>query len=595
LEYCRSDLRWPAEPAAFAGSAQAHEEDMNIWNALNHLPRSRLRNGNTVASRGNPSGGRRTPRWALAVLLAGLALLPGNAAAQAFDADRYHRQCLAFEQGGDYETARQSCLNALAVNPDHLQARIALARIELALGDLAEAESALLQIVGESRGPEPHLLLAEVYSRSERYPQAETALAEAGRRIVASGRQDLAGRLAFLRGDLAERRGRFTEALRHYQDAVRLQPGERLNYVRLASLLLEMGDADDAQAKLEEYLAPGRPTDAEVSSLLGRSLWAQGELEAAARELERSLSLRTAREGAVQARDLRALGLIYYALGDTRAGGLAIREATRRGNLFTTFFSGNLAWLLLLLLLLAVHLVGESRIGTTSSPETGDGPRQWSVGQVYMVAWTALLVALPLAVGYGALRYDNLLALLTPVQSSDTRAVFFIVFSLMAAWGARRRARLNGWLPGPALTSGGERVPAGILLGAVMLAATLAYLKYVPSREWRGDFFLDLAHLTPAVAAALVLIPFSEIFFRAFAFPAFESRYGTGFAVLISGSLSALLFANPALLLLAFGLVLSSAYRSTRSGALTLAAQLTLHLGLLAAVLLLPWARSLFV
>jgi tetratricopeptide (TPR) repeat protein/membrane protease YdiL (CAAX protease family) len=527
----------------------------------------------------------------LAVLLC---LLPA-AAAQTFDPDRYHRQCLAFEQGGDYETARESCLNALAADPNHHPARLSLARIELALGNLGAAENALRQLGTGMTAAEPQLLLAELLIRGERFPEAEAALAEAGRRIRAGGELALAGRHAFLLGELAEARGRFSEALGHFQEAVRREPGDRRNRLRLASLLFEMGEAEAAQAELQAYLSGAGGRDAEVSSLLGWTLWAQGDLDGAARELERSLALRNTREGEAAARDLRALGLVYYGLGDGPAGSLALREATRRGNLFTTFFSGNLAWLLLLLLLLAVHLVGESRIGITSSVDTSEGPKLWTVGQVYAIAWTALLTGLPLAVLYGVLRYDNLLALLTPIQSSDTRAVFFIVFSLLVAIGAWRRAGLNGWRPGATLLAGGERVPLGVLMGAAMLAATLAYRNYLPDWTWRGDYFLELAHLTPAVAAALALIPLSEIFFRAFAFPALENRYGTGFAVLISGSLSALVFATPAVLLLALGLALATAFRANRSGAMTFAAQLTLHLGLLLAVAMYPWARSLFV
>jgi tetratricopeptide (TPR) repeat protein len=530
----------------------------------------------------------------LGLALATLLCLLPIASAQTFDPDRYHRQCLAFEQGGDYETARESCLNALAADPAHRPARLSLARIELALGNLAAAENALRQLGSGVGTAEPQLLLAEVLIRSERFPEAESALEEAGRRIAARGERAFAGRHAFLRGELAEARGRFSEALGHFQEAVRLDPGNRRNRLRLATLLFDMGDAETAQAELQAYLS-GANTDAEVSSLLGRTLWAQGDLEGAARELERSLALRNSREGEAEARDLRALGLVYYGLGDGPAGSLALREATRRGNLFTTFFSGNLAWLLLLLLLLAVHLVGESRIGVTSSVDTSEGPKLWTLGQIYGIAWTALLTGLPLAVLYGVLRYDNLLALLTPVQSSDTRAVFFIVFSLLVAIGAWRRVGLNGWRPGPTLFGGGERIPLGVLMGAAMLAATLAYRIYLPDWTWRGDFFLELAHLTPPVAAALALIPLSEVYFRAFAFPALENRYGTGFAVLISGSLSALVFATPAVLLLALGLALATAFRANRSGAMTFTAQLTLHLGLLLAVALFPWARSLFV
>lgn len=534
--------------------------------------------------------------WLLPFILLLLAL-PQSAQAQIFNAERYLNNCLEFERGGDFETARQSCLNALASDPDLTRARLALGRIELALGNLSAAETNLRQARGRIDSPEPLLLLADVMIRGKRLDEAESALREAAARVGQTNGRSWAGQHAFLKGVLEESRGNFTEALRHFQEAVRLEPNERRYLLRLASLYFEMGEADEAQGALQSYLrsATGQQVDADISSLLGRTYWAQGDLDAAAVELEAALARRASAGGPDQARDLRALALVYYGLGNYQAGGLALREAMLRGNPLETFFSGNLPWLLLLLLLLALHLVGESRIGATSSANTSEEPHPWTVGQVYGIAWVGLLCGLPVAVAYGYLRYENFLALVTPVQNSDTLAVFFSVFSLIVAVGAWRRTRINGWAAGMALLGGSERVPAGILLGIAMLAGTFAYRHYVPEGPWRAEFFLDLAHLTPAVAAAMVLIPLSEIFFRPFAFSAFENRYGSTTAVLISGGLSALLFATPLLLLLAMGLILAAAYRSSRSGALTFAAQMTLHLGLLFGILLFPLARSLFV
>ena len=543
-----------------------------------------------------PSFLRPHPGYWLLPLLILLLALPTPARAQLFDADRYLRNCLEFERGGDYETARQSCLNALASDPDLAQARLALGRIELALGNLSAAESNLQQARRRIDSPEPLLLLADLMIRSKRFDEAEGVLRDASGRIQRSVGNSWAARHAFLEGSLEEARGNFTEALNHFREAVRLEPNDRDYRTSLASLYFEMGDATEAQAVLRSYLnSSGSRVDAAISSLLGRTYWAQGDLPAAATELEAALATRSARGGPEQARDLRALALVYYGLGDYQAGGLALREAMLRGNPLETFFSGNLPWLLLLLLLLAVHLIGESRIGATSSADTGEEPLTWSVGQVYGIGWTGLLCAVPAAVAYGYLRYENLLALVTPVQNSDTLAIFFIVFSLVVTVGAWRRTAVNGWSPGQTLLGGSERVPAGILLGVAMLAAAIAYRHYVPEGPFRADFFLDLAHLTPAVAVAMLLLPLSEIYFRPFAFTAFENRYGTGFAVLISGGLSALLFATPLLLLLAMGLVLAAVYRSTRSGALTFAAQFTLNAGLLAGILLFPLLRSLFV
>lgn len=543
-----------------------------------------------------PSFHRPHPGLCLLPLLVLVLALFQVGQAQIFNADRYLRNCLEFERGGDFETARQSCLNALTSDPGLSQARLALGRIELALGNLSAAESNLQQARARVDSPEPLLLLADLMIRSKRFDEAQGVLRDAAQRVGQPNGRSWAGQHAFLEGRLEESRGSFTQALTRFQEAVRFEPNNRLYHLRLAALYLQMGEADAAQEVLQSYLSRVEgQVDADVSSLLGRTYWAQGDLTAAAVELESALARRSSRGGPEQARDLRSLALVYYGLGDYQAGGLALREAMLRGNPLETFFSGSLPWLLLLLLLLAVHLVGESRIGATSSAETSQEPRLWSVGQVYGIGWAGILTGLPVAVVYGYLRYENLLALVTPVQNSDTLAIFFIVFSVIVSAGAWRRTARNGWAAGEALLGGSERLAAGILLGVAMLAATFAYRIYVPPGPWRAEFFLDFAHLTPAVAAAMVLIPLSEIYFRAFAFPAVESRYGSALALLISGGLSALIFATPIVLLLALSLLLAAVFRSTRSGALTFTAQATLHWGLLVAILAFPLARSLFV
>lgn len=534
--------------------------------------------------------------WALALVLA------TNALAQGFDPQRYYQQCLAFEEGGDLETARHSCLNAIAADPQFDLARLAVARIELALGNLTAAESQLQQARGSSDETEYRLLLAQVFIESGRYGEAESELLAARPAVAAAG-ADLRSRHAYLLGEMERRRGRFNVALDHFRSAVRALPSDLEYTLALASLLFEVGELEEARTVLESHVAQfGDPREAVVNSLLGWTLWAQGDLGRAAQELERAMSLRGAGFGAAQARDLRALGLVYYGLGEVQDGSLAMQEAAARGNLFETFLSGNLTWVLLLLLMVALHLIGESRVGgqPLEQGDDSDYATMWSVGTVYRIAGVALLLSLPLAMAYGVVRYGNLLAMFTPVQDGDTRAVLFIAFSLVVAWGAWRTAARNGWQPRATLLGTVGRpsrengTSTGVLLGLLMLAATFVYRAYLPDWEWLGNHFLDLAHLTTAAAVALLVIPLSEIYFRSFAFPAFERRYGPEMGILISAVLSALIFATPAPLLLGIGLVLATAYRGSRNGALTFTAMATLHWGLLIAVVTVPLARSLF-
>jgi membrane protease YdiL (CAAX protease family) len=134
----------------------------------------------------------------------------------------------------------------------------------------------------------------------------------------------------------------------------------------------------------------------------------------------------------------------------------------------------------------------------------------------------------------------------------------------------------------------------GIGLGILMLAAVLAYLAYAPLGGLLGPFYLDPTHLTPLVVAALVLLPLTELFFRAFLIPPLRRRYDGSIATIGSAALYGLTLVTPVALLFVFGLVLSEVYRRRSNGITPLLAQLVLNVGLVLAVAFSPWARSLF-
>ena len=117
---------------------------------------------------------RRSHRFPVFLTLALMAIAWSAAIAQgqAFSSERYLQECLRFEAGGDLGTARGSCLNALEIAPDLVDAQLALARIEFGLGDLASAESRLVRIRGQVPGAEPAVLLAEIAFASERIDEA---------------------------------------------------------------------------------------------------------------------------------------------------------------------------------------------------------------------------------------------------------------------------------------------------------------------------------------------------------------------------------------------------------------------------------------
>jgi tetratricopeptide (TPR) repeat protein/membrane protease YdiL (CAAX protease family) len=531
---------------------------------------------------------------ALALLLL-LPLLSAPAQAQGFSASRFFEQCLRFEAGGDLDSARESCLNALKADPGLTDAQLAAARIELALGDTGSAEQRLLRIRNSVASPEPVILLAEIAIRQGRLDEAEGYLASADSLLSRDFNNELAARRSYLAGELAFRRGEFQLALAGYRQASSSEPLVGRYYLAAAGVLLELGLPEAAADELKGYrLASGEEGSAELHALLGRAYWSAGLLPAAAAELETAAVLRGGRQASERAADLRTVAAIYYGQGDLTRGNLALQDAMRQGNLLNLINGNPLLWLLLLLLIAGAHLVGEGRAAQLSTATPADGARPWSIAQTYGILLTAVLTGLAAAFLYGTYAFGNYLAFLTPLQSGDTLAVFLIAFTLVAVAGAWRRLRRNGWDPVERLFGRGDHLPAGIGVGLLLLAVTLLYLWFLPRGGLYGHFYFNLNQLSVVVLAAMIIVPFSELFFRAFALPPFMQRYGDTTAIIISAGLYALVLGTPVLLLLILGLITAAAFRSSGSGLLVFVAQLTLHAGLLLAVTFSSLAATLF-
>ncbi len=544
-------------------------------------------------------GGRRF-LMGMGLLLIGHGLLgPGLAQSGRFNAGTYYGQCLRFEAGGDLETARQSCLNALSLDPRLKDAALALARIDTALGNLGEAETRLNGLVSlNPQSAEPYVLLAEIALRGERYGEAQGFLDTAALRLEERYNRALEGRRSFLAGKLAEARGEVSAALQAYGAAVRADGLEVRYRLADAGLRYKLGDLAGAAAGLRSFETLSGERNAEVYSLRGHVAWAMSELEEAADNLETAVILRGSSDREATQRDLRDLALIYYGQGDVRSGNEALRGAENPyGGL-----DGNPLWLLLLAALLALHLVGESRIASGSTLEFAEGPELWTVGQVYLALLSALLVAGAGTILYGALRFGNLLAFATPVQAGEARALFFALLSLTLVGVTLWRVRRNGWRPLETLMGstdlrtgrrGSGGVGAGIGSGGLLLGLVLAAQVYAPWRPFWG-FYLDLSRLTLPLLAAVVLMPLSALYFRAFVIPPLTKRYTPLIGTLLSGTLYALVLGAPVALMLLIGLLLAEMYGRTRNGLSPLLAQYVLHLGLLIGVAFSPWVRSLF-
>ena len=539
---------------------------------------------------------RRNPRFPVLRTLAVLAIAWSAAIAhgQAFSATRYLEECLRFEAGGDLGTARGSCLNALEISPGLVDAQLALARIEFGLGELASAESRLVRIRDRVTGAEPVVLLAEIAFASGRVDEAAAQASTARTLLTLQDDLGLRARVSFLDGRIAEARGEIDAALAAYAEAV-ASDGLAVRY-RLASadLRYRLGDLEGALVELRAFEAlSGGALDADVKSLLGRTLWAQGSSIEAAGQIETALALRPLRDTSGQAADLRALSVLYFGQGDVEGGGLALREALRRGNLIEQFDGNTMLWLLVLTLLLAVHLVGEARHGGLVTPPA-EGPKPWSLGQAYGILLTSVFVGGSASIVYGVVVHDNLLVLLTPYQQHEARSVYLIAFAVTVAGLSWWRVRRNGWDAGERLLGRSDGVLSGVLVGALLFGGFLAYLLYVPRGGAAGPFFLDLASLTPLRVAALAAIPLAELFFRGVLRPAASRRYGGPLTVVVVGFAWALAFATPLLALVPAGLALAEVDRRRPNGLAAATALWVAWLGIAATVAVSPFVRSLF-
>lgn len=545
-----------------------------------------------------PRKDRSKRRGVLRALLAIVAVLlpPGTALAQNFDGARFLDQCLRLEAGGDYVTARESCLNVLQLEASNTEAILALARIEIELGNISSAQSRLQQVRARVATAEPALLLADIAIRMGRLDEAESHLSSARSQLASQPNNELAARHAFMTGRVAESRGELQVALGSYRQAAAAEPLVSRYYEAAAGVLMAMGLPEAAVAELNSYReASGERGSAQLHSLLGQAQWAGGNLALAASEFESAFTLRAGRDGQAQAEDLRSLAAIYYGMGDLQNGNLALRDSLRQGNLLRLLAGNGLVWIILLLLLAGAHLIAESNVtaGRTLIERT-DNPQMWSVGRVYGILIVGALLGIAAALAYSGLVLDNWLAFVTPLQAADVYAVFVVAFTIVAVAGTWITVRQSGWDVMERLLGGGNQLLPGLGLGVLLLAVIIGWMAYVQTGFMAARWYFDLNHLTPLVLAALIVVPFSELYFRALVVPAFERRYGAQAAVGLSAALYALVLGTPAFLLLVLGAILGWAFLRSRSGLLVLVAQFTVSAGLLLLNTVVPWIGTLF-
>ncbi|MGK2859208.1 MAG: sulfatase-like hydrolase/transferase [Thermoanaerobaculia bacterium] len=130
-------------------------------------------------------------------------------------------------------------------------ARLTIARAQLAKRDLVAAERAVQYVIEDpSRRRDGLILMAQIRTSQKRYDDAMVLLDGVKTESAALGLQVHAS-YHFARGDLLARMGKLPEAKQSFQEEIKLYPGNREAYVRLAVLLTLEGREDEANRTFE--------------------------------------------------------------------------------------------------------------------------------------------------------------------------------------------------------------------------------------------------------------------------------------------------------------------------------------------------------
>ncbi|MCM2316200.1 MAG: tetratricopeptide repeat protein, partial [Thermoanaerobaculia bacterium] len=139
----------------------------------------------------------------------------------------------------------------LAIESHPGAARLTIARAYLAMRDLASAERAVQYVIDDpSRKRDGLILMAQIRTSQRRFDDAMALLDGVKAESAALGLQAHAS-YHFARGDLLARMGRLPEAKQSFQEEIRLYPGNREAYVRLAVLFTLEGREDEANRTFE--------------------------------------------------------------------------------------------------------------------------------------------------------------------------------------------------------------------------------------------------------------------------------------------------------------------------------------------------------
>lgn len=523
---------------------------------------------------------------------------------------RQFQDCQAFAAKGLLETAVEACRTATSADPRFGEAFLELAGLHRRLGQLIQAGTALAAARELLPGnPVVDVVLGELRLDEGLPLDAELAAASALRAMgtpVPAALRLVAARAERVRAVAAERTGRPQVAMEAFARAVEHDPANLDLSIEYGRLLLATGNAGQAVVVFRRLVGllevDGVPGALAVaSSELGRAQWAAGDMSGATASLNSAL-MEGDPTSPRYAADYLILAAVQYGQGRFAEAGVTLRAAlVLNPGAVGAALASVLPWLVGFLLLIGVALVGESRIDPVSTIEIGDGPRMWGPASVYSKLIYGALIGLVASVAYGAMTYENLLALFTPVQTSGARAVYLIAFALVTVLLALISLKREGWTIRQALFPGnpkGYNPEFGLAIGTGALLAGLLIVNQVIFQPIGPDalrvFAIDLKTPGPMVFLALLAVPAGELYFRGFAYPALARRYGRGMGVVICGLTSALAIGLPLVWLFIAGALLSLLFSRTKTSTTPWLASFT-ALGLIAALIaLVPSVRALF-
>lgn len=246
---------------------------------------------------------------------AALSVLAGASEAQRDGLDVRRRMALLRFQVGDLEAARGEAAAIVERWPNYSGGRVLLARIEVAQGRFAEAETLLGPLFGGEAPPVVFELELRILEATGRTEEAAARLAEEAGRLAAEGSLAAAAVRRFERAQLWARAGNWSEALAATEEARSGGAADLADdTAALAAEALEkLGRTDEALARLGPP-DPARPRLAALRVGLLLDAGREAEAEREARGLEGQ-----------GGEALVALGAVYAARADWPAS-IAVLE-----------------------------------------------------------------------------------------------------------------------------------------------------------------------------------------------------------------------------------------------------------------------------